>query len=151
MEDVSGIIGEVASTTNVNISLAPPEDNSIGAPSGPSGDLLFEYQTEGRIGGIRVDQADRGVPVSSEDELLAAFELDRVPRLLSAYVKPGEAGATDAYEELLRKVYEGEAVVIDESREWDQAGARFALWVRYDEVRYRLRKRYAYLREQTKE
>ena len=143
-------IGGTSGPSEVSLAETPRQEAAqpVVGFSAASGGFLYEYQTDGRIGGVPVSSCDRGLPIESDEALADAFELRRRPRALVVSL-PADAGdVSGKYAELLEAVYDGRAVVIDERTEWDAASSRFVVFVRYDEVEYALRSRFSYLREE---
>ena len=113
------------------------------------GNSLWDYQHEGRINGVPVFEGDRDLKIDRDDMLAAAFTLYRTPRSLLLYLAPGDDDKGNAkYSELLLAAADGSVEIIDELRQWDAGSNRFVLWVRYDELEYRLHPRFAFLREE---
>ena len=118
-----------------------PEDASDGG-------LLWEYRYEGKINGIRVADRDRSLPIDKDADIMAAFELVRVPRSELLVVSPDSPDGLKRYNEILEMAYAGAATVLDETRQFDSAKGGFIVWIRYDELSYALDSRHAYLREE---
>lgn len=122
---------------------APAKEQTQG-----EGNALWSYHGEGRIDGIPVDERDRGLKVDSDEMLHVMFRLDRRPCSLMLYMSPDDEEGRKAYDGLLQRVYDGEVLVVDEIKQYDPAGGRFIVWVRYDELKYVLHPRFNYLREE---
>lgn len=112
------------------------------------GNLLWEYQKEGRIGGVPVEDDCKGLDVNTDEMLQAVFMLKSRPRLLLETLLPGKPESRTAYDELMEKVYNGEARIVDETRQYDQNLGGYVVWVRYDEITYALHPRFKYLKDE---
>ena len=122
-----------------------PDDPQV--PGGADSQLWW-YHNAGRMNGVPVAEQDRGLKIDDEGMLATAFLLERRLRSLMLYLSPDDAAASARYDRLLDLVNDGSAEIVDEVRQWDQEHSRFVLWVRYNELEYRLNPRFAYLREE---
>lgn len=127
---------------------ALPEDDPGPAGIDDVGTALWSYLNEGTINGVPVAEDDRGLKIDRDDMLAAAFVLCRKPKSLLLWLSPDGGDGNAAYSDLLDRAASGMVDIVEELRQWDAAGSRFALWVRYDEIEYRLHPRFAYLREE---
>lgn len=125
--------------------LANPQNDS-GITS--EGNMLWSYREEGRIANIPVATEDRNLKIDSDELITAAFELDRKPRSLLLHMSPDDSESCEKYDKLLERAYNGEIIIVEELKQFDAANARFVVWIRYDEVCYRLHPRFHYLREE---
>ena len=140
-----GAISTLGDAASMN---APDGDDVAAVGIDQTGTLLWSYQNEGRINGVPVVEEDRGLMVDSDDMIAAAFVLQRHPKSLLLWLSPDENDKGNAiYSDLLSKAADGEVDIVDEFRQWDAEHSRFVLWVRYDEVEYRLHRRFEFLRE----
>ena len=114
-----------------------------GILGGDSSSPLWEYTQLGRIAGIPVEKASQGLRIENADMLEAAFYLDRRPRMLLVSLSPDDQEGQRQYAELLDRVHDGTAAIIDEERQFDAAHSRFIVLVRYNELTYRLHPRYS--------
>lgn len=112
------------------------------------GNLLWSYQNEDRLYGIPVEEQFRKLKIDRDETLVNAFELVRRPRLLLVLMNETSEEATRKYNDLLDAVYDGRAEIVDETRQFDPAKSAFLVWVRYNELSFRLHPRYNYLLEE---
>ena len=112
------------------------------------GNALWEYREEGTINGIPVDAGDCGLMIDKEELLNVAFELQRIPRSLVVYISPEHEEGKRQYDKLLDMVAHGKVVIVDEMKQYDQSKGCFVVWTVYEEVQYKLHKRYEYLRSE---
>lgn len=139
--------GKLVSAEDVELEPFGVSDAYTEEPSFPgAGNALWSYQQEGTIGGIPVDEASRGLSIDSDELLYSAFVLDRHPKSTIISLEPEDSKGQDAYNVILDRAYHGEIVLVDEIKQFDAAHSRFIVLIRYDEVRYTLHPRYAYLR-----
>jgi len=109
------------------------------------GNALWSYQREGRINGIPVVESARGLKIDNDELLSVAFELERVPKSEIFYMSPDNQEGIGKYDTILGKVYNGEAVVLEENKQYDAQKGCFLVWVRYDLLAYKLHPRFEYL------
>ena len=112
-----------------------------------AGDALWWFMNKGTINGVPVADVDRSAKVDSDKLLQEAFILERVPHSEMFKMSPDNADELARYDELLKKVYEGKALIVDETKQFCPDKGYFLVWMRYDELRYVLHPRYAYLKE----
>lgn len=124
------------------------EADDSGLRISAEGNALWNYHNLGRINGVPVADDARSLPVDRDDMLAVAFTLDRRPRSLMLYMKPDDPESFRAYDDIMDAVYDGRAEIIDEIRQYDAASSRFVVWIRYNELKYVLNERFAYLREE---
>ena len=55
-------------------------------------------------------------------------------------------GTQAEYDAILDRAYKGEIILVDEIKQFDAANSCFLVFVRYDEVMYKLHPRFNYLR-----
>lgn len=123
------------------------ETPETGDDSQNKGNALWLYFHEDKINGIPVAEEDRHLKIDKDELLAAAFMLDRRPKSVVLYMSPEDTESSDKYDELLKREYNGEIIIVDELKQFDMQKGRFIVWVRYDEVRYKLHPRFEYLRE----
>lgn len=116
--------------------------------SSDAGNVLWSYHNENRLNGVPVADEDRGLKIDDEGMLGSVFVLCRTLRSMMLYLSPDGGEGVDRYNDLLDKINDGRAEIIDEIRQWDQDNSRFVLWVRYNDLEYRLHPRFSYLREE---
>lgn len=119
------------------------DETEPGVLGGDSSSPLWEYMQLGRIAGVPVEESARGIHMETSDMLESAFYLDRRPRMLLVALSPDDPEGQRQYSELLDRVHDGTAAIIDEERQFDAAHARFIVLVRYNELTYRLHPRFA--------
>ena len=127
---------------------AQPGDAEAGASNEVNVDasqLLWEYFHSGSINGVKVENEATGLPVDREDMLLQAMDLVRRPFSEVLLIKCDGDGIK-RYNELLDRAYANEIVIVDETRQFVPEQGGFLLWIRYDEVSYKLNPRYAFLK-----
>lgn len=124
----------------------PEEDSEIS----PLGNALWSYKEEHRINGIQVAPGDCGLPIDRDDVLNTAFQLMSVPKSLLLWLSPDDAEAIAKYDALLQQVYDGSVIIQDEIKQYDQTKGKFMVWIRYNEVSYKLHPRFQFLREEVK-
>lgn len=107
--------------------------------------LLWEYHNEGTLNGVKVREEDRNLPVDTEDMLQAAFELNRTPRSVVLLITP-DTGAAE-YEALLQRQSRGEIMIVGEDKQYSATKDGFVVWIRYEEIEYRLHPRFKHLKE----
>ena len=143
--------GVVLSADDATLS---PDDALIGRPDDvqdtvtDEGNALWSYHNENRINGIPVEESARRLKIDKDDMLAVAFVLDREPKSAVIYMSPDKEDGVRVYDEILKKVYNGEAVIIDEMKQFDPQKGCFVAWVRYDLLRYVLHPRFNYLRKE---
>lgn len=115
-----------------------------------TGDALWAYRNEGKINGIVVRESDRDLNVERDDQLQQAFQLHNVPHSEVFWLSPDDTDSLEKYNNLLQRVYDGTAIIVDEQKQYDTAKGKFMVWIRWDEVCYELNPRYSYLKEGTK-
>ena len=127
-----------------------PEDEPREQSTLPTdvGNMLYEYRASSTICGVPVADEDKDLPILSDDVLVAAFVLDCRPRLLFTRIKPDDTESRKEYDELLEKVHQGKARMVDETKQFDVQSGSFIVWVRYEEMCYKLHPRYEYLRNE---
>ena len=116
----------------------------------PLGNALWSYKEEHRINGIKVASGDCGLPIDRDDVLNTAFQLVSVPKSLLLWLSPDDAEAIAKYDALLQQVYDGSVIIQDEIKQYDQTKGKFMVWIRYNEVSYKLHPRFQFLREEVK-
>lgn len=109
---------------------------------------LWEYQQNNTIDGIKVAEHDRQLAIDSVDTLRDVFQLYREPKAELFILDPANKEGLDAYNKVLNKVYDGEATIINESREYDAVNSRFLVYIRYDIICYKLNNRFNFLRDE---
>lgn len=143
-----GMLASAGDAFIMDDGLPPLAETVKASPVTTDGNALSSYRQENRINGVPVAPEDRNLKIGQEDLLNAAFELKRRPRSVLLYMSPENTESQEAYNALLDRVYSGEAVIVDEIKQFDATGCRFVVWVRYDELVYRLHPRFEYLREE---
>lgn len=123
------------------------DENTIVASNG---EALWAYRNEGKINGVVVQESDLNLAVDSDDLIQRAFRPQFIPHSVIFWMSPDETQQNADYEKLLRDVYDGRAIIRDEQKQYDNAKAKFMVWIRYDEVHYELHPRYSYLKEESK-
>lgn len=111
-----------------------------------AGNALWMYQHEGLINGIPVERASAGLSIESDEMLYTAFVLDRKPCSVVIELKPKDKEGQAEYDAILDRAYKGEIILVDEIKQFDAANSCFLVFVRYDEVMYKLHPRFNYLR-----
>lgn len=128
--------------------LARPEKEDAGITLENQGNVLWSYQNEGRIYGIPVDTEHRGLKIDTDDAVLTYFELVRRPRVMLLLMNTETEEALGKYNKLLDAVADGRAEIVEESRQFDPAKSAFLVWIRYNELSFRLNPRFNYLLEE---
>lgn len=149
MSGKSDIFGEVTSIEDAMIMdddrLADSQQRTPDIHITDEGNALWSYQREGRINGIPVAENARGLKIDSDELLSVAFELVRIPKSEIFYMSPDNADGIKRYDDILEKVYNGEAVILEENKQYDPQKGSYLVWVRYDLLSYRLHPRFEYL------
>lgn len=112
------------------------------------GDLLWSYQNEGRIYGVPVVKEHQGLKLDTDDAVVRVFELVRRPKSMILLMNADTAESQEKYDRLLDDVYDGRAEIVDETKQFDPAKSAFLVWVRYNELSFRLNPRFSYLLEE---
>ena len=124
-------------------------DDGEGLTPGASlvkGDALWRYRYENRINGIPVTENDRDLLIGTEKILEEAFELHGTPKSWMKWMAPEIQESADEYAELLRRQGCGEIRILGELTQYDTDKKAYLIWVRYEELEYRLSKRYDFIR-----
>jgi len=137
-----GAFGSAADTLGGDA--APVRDEGPAYAESP----LWDYHKAGRINGVPVVDADRGLKIDDETLLAAAFVLDRKPESLLLHMSPDRPENNEQYVRILDMAARGEAEIVDELRQWCPETASFVLWLRYNTLSYRLHPRFSYIREE---
>lgn len=140
--------GHVISPEEAQLSLDPTQDNQADNPVISNGDLTWEYHNMGRINGVRVADDDIALPIEKDELIDGAFELRRIPRSKIFWMSPEDADSIKLYDDLLALQESNEIQILEEIKQYDAAKSKFMVWLRYDELSYVLKPRYAYLREE---
>ena len=112
------------------------------------GNALYEYLKNGTINGAPVAPEDKGLAVDSDELLQSAFQLVRRPCFKLLRLSPDDKESQHEYNEVLDRVYDGSVYIVDEDRQFDAAHGGFVVWLRYDELCYKLLDRFGYLRNE---
>ena len=115
-----------------------------------TGDALWAYRNEGKINGVVVRESDRNLNVERDDQLQQAFQLHNIPHSEVFWMSPDDPEAIEKYNQLLQRVYDGTAIIVDEQKQYDTAKGKFMVWIRWDEICYELNPRHSYLKEAKK-
>jgi ribosomal protein L25 (general stress protein Ctc) len=115
-----------------------------------TGDALWAYRNEGKINGVVVRESDRNLNVERDDQLQQAFQPHNVPHSEVFWLSPDDTESIEKYNQLLQRVYDGTAIIVDEQKQYDTAKGKFMVWIRWDEVWYELNPRHSYLKEAKK-
>lgn len=145
--------GTIVSTKETELLLdsdLPKADSEEDSEISPLGNALWSYKEEHRINGIQVAPGDCGLPIDRDDVLNTAFQLVSVPKSLLLWLSPDDAEAIAKYDALLQQVYDGAVIIQDEIKQYDQTKGKFMVWIRYNEVSYKLHPRFQFLREEVK-
>ena len=140
-------IGYMTAPTDADVLVEERDDDAAQQAVDGTGSLLWGYQHDGRLYGVNVAKNDLALKIDSDSLLSIAFSLIRTTRSEVLYISPDGGKGNDRYDELLDGVNDGRIEIIDELRNWDQERSRFVLWLRYNELEYRLNPRFDYLRE----
>lgn len=127
-------------TANVN---EETDELSVGAAL----NALWFYHKEGTINGVPVAEEDRDLPITSDAQLMSAFELDKKTRSVLLWLGPHEKESNECYNKILELQDKGAAVINEETKQYDPAKCLFIVWVKYTQFKYKLHPRYNYLRE----
>lgn len=145
--------GQVISTKEAGVltdNMLPGRPTDTQEELSSLGNALWSYKFEHKINGVPVSETDRNLPVDREDLLNVAFQLDVVPKSAIFWMSPEDAESIEQYDALLSRVYDGSVIIIDELKQYDQSKGKFMVWIRYNEMKYSLHKRFTYLREEIK-
>lgn len=112
------------------------------------GNALWNYKECGRINNISVQESDRYLMIDREDLLYAAFTLDSKPKSMVLWLSPDLPDETEKYTKLLQEVADGRVIIAEETSQYDSEKHAFMVWIKYNEVRYVLHKRFEYLRDE---
>ena len=140
--------GHVISPEEAQLSLDPTQDSQSDDRVISNGNLTWEYHNMGRINGVRVADDDIALPIETDELIDGAFELRRTPRSKIFWMSPEDADSIKLYDDLLALQEDCEIQILEEIKQYDAAKSKFMVWLRYDELRYELKPRYAYLREE---
>lgn len=111
------------------------------------GNALWVYQKQGLINGVPVEDSAKGLSISSDDELRAAFMLDRRLRCLVLRLYDGDCPDKLKYDELLDKAHAGSLSIVSEDTHFDETRGQFLIVVKFEELQYKLHPRYAFMKE----
>ena len=136
------------SPEEAQLSIDPTQDSQDSSQVVANGNLTWEYHNMGRINGVRVADEDIALPIETDELVDGAFELKRKPRSKIFWMSPEDAESIKLYDDLLELQEECEIQILEEIKQYDASKSKFMVWLRYDELRYELKPRYAYLREE---
>jgi len=143
--DIFGEVASIEDASTFDDSSLPGHNPTPDVHITDEGNALWSYQREGRINGIPVAENARGLKIGSDELLAVAFELVRVPKSEIFYMSPDNEDGIKKYDDILGKVYNGEAVILEENKQYDPQKGSYLVWVRYDLMSYRLHPRFEYL------
>lgn len=139
--------GKTVSAAEAFLSDIPMQEEQQKRPIDSFANPLWMYQNTDRINGYLIDPSAKGLPIDREDLLESALYLDRRPRSLIFWMSPEDEESIAKYDELLDKQAKNEVIIVDELKQYDLGKSKFMVWIRYDEVCYKLHPRFEYLRE----
>lgn len=113
-----------------------------------TGNALWEYKHENKINGIPVAEEYKNLKIDRDDLLYAAFYLDSVPKSEIFWFSPDDADAIEKYNDILQRAYNGSIIIQEELKQYDTTKCKYLVWVKYNEVRYMLHKRFNYILEE---
>lgn len=113
-----------------------------------NGDALWDYRNENRINGVIVRESDRDLAVENDEMLAKAFRIHAVPKSLIFWMSPEDEESIKKYDDLLKMVSDGRAIIVNEEKQYDQSKGKFMVWIRYDEICYELHPRFSFLKEE---
>lgn len=145
--------GQVVSVKEAGIltdNMLPGMQADVDTEISALGNALWSYKFEHKINGIPVATTDCNLPIDREDLLYVAFQLDTIPKSTIFWMSPEDNESIEAYDALLARVYNGNVIIVDELKQYDQTKGKFMVWIRYNEMQYSLHKRFTYLREDIK-
>ena len=136
--------------------IVPPQDAKIFSDSmlpgqepekkellmGGSGNALWSYYNEGTIYGYPVAEEDKNMPIEREEQLSAMFEPKHEAKSEIFWLSPDNEESIKRYDDILKMVSEGKAVIVEENKQYDAAKGAYLVWIRYDKVWFQLHPRF---------
>jgi hypothetical protein len=107
-----------------------------------TGNALWSYRNQNRIYNIPVAEQDRDLPIERDEELLAMFELHREACSEMFWMSPDDEESVKRYDNILKRLSDGEIEIIHEDKQYDAAHSRFLVWIRYDKLWFQLHPRF---------
>lgn len=148
MDTQYGAVTGVSDTSVLLDEDLPIPDMRVGDNQVYTGNRLWEYHNENSIDGIPVDAQYTGLKIDNESLLLNAFYIFRTPSSALFIISDADPDGLNRYNDLLASVYNGEAAILEEDKQYDANKGGYVVWIRYDKLSYVLHPRFKYLLEE---